>query len=184
MSTASSHSGVVDGSTPSTASPIVIRASPATVTALRPIFSVIRADRGVSTAPMSIIGKNTSPVPNADSARCCCSPVTPPPRSCRIEGSATFTTTTSNVMMKNPSTAAANVARESDSFDSLDIVTSVGVWAAVLVGGAALTTLLLAAVAAVVTASVMASMQAPPVRAREVDSEGVLTQPPWPWGRS
>jgi hypothetical protein len=37
----------------------------------------------------------------------------PPPRSSRIDGNATFTTTASNVATKNPSSAAANVHRSS-----------------------------------------------------------------------
>src|SRR6266571_6275937 len=39
-----------------------------------------------------------------------CSPVIPPPRSARIEGKATLTTTASSVTTKNPSTAAASAA--------------------------------------------------------------------------
>ncbi len=38
-----------------------------------------------------------------------CSPVIPPPSPARMDGSATFTTTASRVIMKKPSTAAASV---------------------------------------------------------------------------
>src|SRR3954462_8956511 len=46
-----------------------------------------------------------------------CRPLIPPPRSSRIDGNATFTTTASNVTTKNPSSAAANVPAERASPD-------------------------------------------------------------------
>ena len=49
-----------------TSSPAAIRTSPAATTRRAPRRSAMRALNGVSTAPLTIIGRNTSPVWNAD----------------------------------------------------------------------------------------------------------------------
>ena len=54
-----SYRGADTGSTPMTPKPAVISARPVTMRVLRPMRSLIRADSGVRTAPMIIMGRNT-----------------------------------------------------------------------------------------------------------------------------
>ena len=61
--------GVDAGALAMTASPTAITPRPALTIEREPIRSATRALNGVNTAPMTIIGRNTQPVSNADRPR-------------------------------------------------------------------------------------------------------------------
>jgi hypothetical protein len=72
ISAESPHTGVAAETRPMVASPAVIRPSPLAISARAPNRSAIRAVNGVRLAPISIIGRNATPVANEESPCCCC----------------------------------------------------------------------------------------------------------------
>src|SRR5437763_13421293 len=72
MSVANAQTGVAGGMSARAVRPAVITARPAVMTVRAPSRSAMRALNGVSTAPISIIGRNATPVANGERPRSCC----------------------------------------------------------------------------------------------------------------
>ncbi|MFC3571972.1 hypothetical protein ACFOZ0_01420 [Streptomyces yaanensis] len=71
ISTATTHSGAVSGSTARTTIPAAISNSPPVIDTLRPTLPTSRVEAGVSSAEKAIIGRNATPVAIAYRPRSC-----------------------------------------------------------------------------------------------------------------